>query len=155
MTANYAICNEHFINPKNNIYYKIYNNMNLEPYENIENIASNNDNTTNNIFGQGKQVILVDSDNPWYINVSADKIPAKYKQIDFDKLNGYTGQKHNATFNTQNNNNISNKFISTYSLKERLYKLTKMEGFSNGDNNYIVLSVLFIFLIIIIRYIKK
>ena len=182
----YAIYNEHFINPKNNIYYKIYNNTNIESFDNINNDinrnngmnGNNNTNGTNdmnvnnningtndmninnnidtNIIAQGKQVILVDSDNPWYINVSAEKIPAIYKNIDFDKINGYSGPRTTADFQTNMPDNTKYDLVSTYSLKDRLTKLTQIEAFSNIENNSILyIGLITIILIILIKYIKK
>jgi hypothetical protein len=156
----YAIYNEHFINPKNNIYYKIYNN-DIELFDNIN--TSNNEinesdsiNINNNIIAQGKQVILVDSDNPWYVNVSADKIPAIYKKIDFDKIRGFSGQRHTADFNSIMSENNYKNLISTYSLKDKLNKLTQIEAFSNIDNNYIYYLIIIIVLtIILFRYTKN
>jgi len=156
---NYAVYNEHYINPKNNIYYKIYNNVELfddiTVSDNTINENENNNNINNNVLAQGKQVILVDSDNPWYVNVSADKIPAKYKKIDFDKIQGFTGQKHTADFNSiiPENNQIS---LSSYSLKDRLNRLTQIEAFSNMNDNRIYYIVAFIILIIIsYKYVKN
>jgi hypothetical protein len=154
----YAIYNEHFINPKNNIYYKIYNN-DIELFDNINTSNSNNeinDNINNNIIAQGKQVILVDSDNPWYVNVSADKIPAIYKKIDFDKIRGFSGQRDSADFNSIMSENNYQQLISTYSLKDKLNKLNQLEAFSNIDNNYIFYLILIIILaIILLKYIKN
>jgi len=163
----YAIYNEHFINPKNNIYYKIYNNTDIESFDNVntlndinnenDNINNNiNDNINKNIIAQGKQVILVDSDNPWYVNVSADKIPAIYKKIDFDKIRGYAGQRHTADFNSIMSENDYQQLTSTYSLKDKLNKLIKLEAFSNTDNNYIYYIILIIIItILIFKYIKN
>jgi hypothetical protein len=153
----YAIYNEHFINPKNNIYYKIYNN-NVELFDNVNTPNSNNENDDinyTNIIAQGKQVILVDSDNPWYVNVSADKIPAIYKKINFDKIRGYSGQRISADFNSIISDNDYHDLISTYSLKDKFNKIKQLEAFSNIENNYILYFILIIILIVIlIIYIK-
>ena len=147
----YAIYNEHFINPKNNIYYRFYNNTNMQ-----NNINDNNIN--DNIIAHGKQVILVDSDNPWYVNISADKIPAIYKEIDFDKINGYSlNQKRIADFNSVISNKEYPELTRTYSLKERLNKIKTLEGFSNMDYyNYTIYIILIIIIILIImKYVKN
>ena len=75
----------------------------------------------------------------------------------FNKIRGYSDQKQNADFNSVLSKNKYPKMMSSYSLKDKLNKLTQLEGFSNIDNNYIyyIILIIIILIFILIKYIKN
>lgn len=93
----------------------------------------------------GEKVILVETNNPWYINVNADQIPAKFKQLDFDKLNYYKYKpadvQHIETY--KNTSNIKIPKLSPKLKKTHIILIA------------VLLSIICVVLYLLYRYLKS
>lgn len=105
------------------------------------------------IHATGKQVMLVESNNPWYINVSADQVPAQYKKIDFDQLDlNRLEYRNQAEFQSTmvldpNRNDLG----LGYSFISRKGVPCNIENFESTDQISILSIIIILIIILVIK----
>lgn len=167
----YANKNDNFIDNKKNPFYNLYNNINKtsikehyqelepepkpEPELELESITNNvlNDDS---IRAMGKKVVLIDVDEPWYLNVSADRIPTRFR--DNEPATNFNTLKYrdNADFNSVELLNPNKYNLGKgYSLLGHLQSLMTTEHFSNTESSYILIILIILTILLIVVSFRK
>ena len=102
----------------------------------------------------GKRVVLVESDNPWYVN-KVNATPTKYKKLEYDELKTTKGKKlynhGNAKSIFKINPNSPNLGYG-HSFASRLGIPCNIEGFGEKKNPNEIIIIFIIVLILLVIY---
>jgi hypothetical protein len=128
-------------------------------FDNYEDTLSNGSQSFNNML-KGTEVVLVDSDNPWYLNqelrVATKYIPSEFS-LEFKDDNPYKQSTHvkQGRYKTELSTDQQAKLLKTHSFLERKLITENREFFNNknGDNmNRNILIILLLILAVIYFY---
>ena len=105
------------------------------------------------IQATGKQVMLVESNNPWYVNVSADQVPAQYKKIDFEEIdiNGLEYRNQAEFQSTMKLDPNRNDLGLGYSFISRKGVPCNIENFDSTDQISILSIIIILIVILVIK----
>lgn len=133
-------------------YYQQENDISLETQDNMTNIDTKSDvsnNTSDIIYNKlkGKTIVLVDSDEPWYLNKD-DTIKIPYKKNIRLINNQYTNYADFGSYENKeffNNKKCNNKLIDEDNIDN------KDKDNNNIKNQIIILLLLFLIILIIYK----
>lgn len=96
----------------------------------------------------GKTVVLVDSNDPWYINKNADRVPQKYKEPNVDNLNNHIDDQARFEARLLIDSNDRNLGYG-YSRVDNVPVKCNIEGFGSSEDRYYNMACLIMILSIL------
>ena len=137
-------------------------------FDNYEDTVSNSDQSFDNML-KGTEVVLVDSDNPWYLNqelrVATKYIPSEFS-LEFKDDNPYKQSIYvkQGRYRTELTPEQQGKLLKTHSFLERKliaeqadknYGIENFNKETNDNMNRNILIILIVILMIIYLYKRK
>ena len=123
-----------------------------ESFDNYEETMSNEDKSYDNML-KGTEVVLVDSDNPWYLNhelrVASKYIPSEF-YLEFKNNNPYRQSTYvkQGRYDTELRPDQQSKLLKTHSFLERKL-ITDNREFLNKNGDTMNRNILLILIVIL------